>query len=123
MLIMAIDDEPAVLRMIERMLVDSGHECERFADARLALDSLERRPVDLILTDIIMPGMEGIELILGLRVNRPALPIIAMSGGSSALRVDALHLAERLGATQLLPKPFTRDALLDAIARATDKGP
>lgn len=123
MLIMAIDDDPAVLRMIERMLDGSGHECECFDDARLALDSLDRRPVGLILTDIIMPGMEGIEFILNLRVSQPALPIIAMSGGSSAMRVDALHLADRLGATQLLPKPFTRDALFDAIAKATGKCP
>ncbi|WP_374384802.1 response regulator [Dongia sp.] len=118
MLIMAIDDDPAILRMIERMLAGTGHLCESFSDASLALESLDRRPVDLIITDIIMPKMEGIELILNLRVRQPALPIIAMSGGSSALRIDALRLADRLGASFLLPKPFTRDSLLDTIGKA-----
>lgn len=113
--VMVIDDDDGILRMITRMLAETDYHCLPFSDAQAALDSLGRQAVHLIITDIIMPGMEGIEVILNLRAMFPNLPIIAMSGGGRTDRADVLHLARQLGATKVLPKPFTRAELLAAI--------
>ena len=113
--VMVIDDDDAILRMITRMLVETDYHCLPFNDAQAALDSLGHQAVHLIVTDIIMPGMEGIEVILNLRAMFPSLPIIAISGGGRTDRADVLHLARQLGASKILPKPFTRAELLAAI--------
>lgn len=113
--VMVIDDDEAILRMIERMLADADYNCLTYSDAQAALDELSHRAVHLIITDIIMPGMEGIEVILNLRAMLPNLPIIAISGGGRSNRDDVLHLAHQLGASRILAKPFTRGELLGAI--------
>ncbi|WP_374655381.1 response regulator [Dongia sp.] len=113
--ILVIDDDPAILRMIDRMLADAGYECLAFSDAKEGLACLGRVAVHLIVTDILMPGMEGIELILNTHALLPELPIIAISGGGRTDRMDVLHMAHRLGAVMILPKPFTRAELLGAI--------
>jgi CheY-like chemotaxis protein len=113
--VMVIDDDEAILRMIDRMLADTDYQCLTYNDAQAALDDLGHRAVHLIVTDIIMPGMEGIEVILNLRAMLPDLPVIAISGGGRSKRADVLHLAHQLGANTILPKPFTRAELLTAI--------
>ncbi len=113
--VMVIDDDAAILRMVQRMLAETDYHCLPFNDAQAALDSLDHQAVHLIVTDIIMPGMEGIEVILNLRATFPNLPVIAISGGGRSDRADVLHLAKQLGATRILPKPFTRAELLSAI--------
>lgn len=113
--VMVIDDDDAILRMIERMLAETNYHCLTFNDAQAALDDLGHRAVHLIVTDIIMPGMEGIEVILNLRAMLPDLPVIAISGGGRSNRDDVLHLARQLGANRILAKPFTRAELLAAI--------
>lgn len=113
--VMVIDDDEAILRMIGRMLAETDYKCFTFNDAQTALDDLGKRPIHLIITDIIMPGMEGIELILNLRAMLPNMPVIAISGGGRTFRTDLLHLAQQLGANKILAKPFTRAELLGAI--------
>lgn len=115
--ILVIDDDPAILRMIEFMLEDSGYQCISFGDAKGGLASLDHMAVHLIITDIIMPEMEGIELILHAKATFPDLPIIAISGGGRSNRMDVLHFAQQLGAAAVLPKPFTRAELLAVIGR------
>jgi DNA-binding NtrC family response regulator len=116
--ILVIDDDPAILRMVAHMLTDTGHHCLTFDDAKEGLASLDHAAVSLIITDILMPGMEGIELILSTRAMLPDLPIIAMSGGGRTDSMEVLHLAQRLGAFKILPKPFTRADLLGAVEQA-----
>lgn len=113
--ILVIDDDPAILRMIEFMLDGSGYQCHCFSSAREGLESLDHMAVHLIITDIIMPEVEGIELILNAKATFPNLPIIAISGGGRSHRMDVLHLAQQLGAAAVLPKPFTRAELMAVI--------
>lgn len=115
--ILVIDDDPAILRMIEIMLENTGYQCQCFSSAQEGLTSLDHSAAHLIITDIIMPEMEGIELILNARATFPNLPIIAISGGGRSHRMDVLHLAQQLGAAAVLPKPFTRVELLAAIEK------
>ena len=87
----------------------------RAGNGRAALAEIDRHPPDLILTDIVMPDCDGVELILALRQRRNSIPIIAMSGGR---RTSDLYLdtAARLGAATVLHKPFPSSELLTAIA-------
>ena len=68
--------------------------------------------IDLVISDIIMPDMEGIETIARFRAQRPDLPIIAISGGGRLRRDAPLAYAKELGATYTLPKPFGRDKVI-----------
>ena len=67
-----------------------------------------------------MPGLDGLELIRLLRRERPDLKVIAMSGGGFGGAIDLLSVAQRLGAVEIVRKPFTRDTVLAAVARALD---
>ena len=76
---------------------------------------------DLVITDILMPGMDGARVIGALRKQRPAMPILAISGGRRVLTPQfSLETASLAGATHQLAKPFTRHQLQAAVLRALD---
>ena len=114
--IIVIDDEPGMRLVTQRILEASGHQVLVFADGRGAVAHIAAQPVDLLITDIFMPDMEGLETIREVRALRPALPIIAVSGFTFADR-DYLDMAEKLGAAASLKKPFHTDQLLDLVSR------
>lgn len=115
--IVIIDDEPALLRMSARTLRRAGHETVTFESARVAIDHLRNAAADLLITDIFMPDMEGLETLKQARALRPDMPIVAVSGGGSLTQaVDYLEYARRLGAAATLPKPFRPAELLDLVA-------
>ncbi|MFW5681233.1 MAG: response regulator, partial [Pseudomonadota bacterium] len=95
-----------ILQLVTRALEAAGHEVSSADDGDTALQRLRHETFDLVITDIIMPGKEGIELILELRRLQPDLPIIAMSGGHISGGHDVLDAAQRLGAIHTLAKPF-----------------
>ncbi len=116
--VLVVDDDSGVLKMTEIMLSDAGYNVIVTASAREGLEMLQAQKVDLIITDIIMPEMEGIELITQLKQDHPSLPIMAISGGGRSHNTDFLKFAKKLGAKTVLEKPFRREALLDAVTRA-----
>lgn len=116
--ILVVDDDSGVLKMTELMLSDGGFNVIVSSNAREGLGILKAQKVDLIITDIIMPEMEGIELISQLQKDHPALPIMAISGGGRSHNTDFLKFAKKLGAKVVLEKPFRREALLEAVNRA-----
>ncbi|SRR6266404_6375822 len=91
------------------VLENEGYEVQEASNGKEALRSYARSPPDLILTDIVMPDREGIELITKMRKSDPNLKIIAMSGS------NYLYIAERLGVDSILEKPFSNKALLNAV--------
>jgi CheY-like chemotaxis protein len=74
-----------------------------------------RTKLDLIITDLVMPEMEGFEVLMNVKNNDPPAKIIVMSGGVRGMTVDFLEIARRLGAAGVLAKPFSTDALVTAI--------
>lgn len=114
--ILVIDDEPGIRHTICRLLKAAGHEATAFENGRGAIQYLSHNPVDLLITDIFMPEVEGIETIREIRRTRPDLPIVAMSGSGCGGR-DFLDAAEKLGATATLRKPFSRGELLEIVSR------
>jgi CheY-like chemotaxis protein len=116
--ILVIDDESMVRASIEAVLSGRGHAVSLAADGREGLDRLKTGDFDLIITDLIMPEMEGIETILAIRRQSPGLRILAISGGGRRQIGDFLEMAEKLGANAVLRKPFSSAELLGAVDRA-----
>jgi CheY-like chemotaxis protein len=111
--VLVIDDEPQVLRLIRQMLTRAGHTVIEAADGAQGLAAVRDTPPDIIVTDILMPNMEGIETIRELRREAPTLPILVISGdpGSDLY----MQMAKLLGAQAALAKPFRQADLLRAV--------
>ncbi len=112
--LLLIDDDKDLREILTMTLVEAGHVVRQAKEGREAVMLFRREPADVVITDLIMPGQEGIETIVALRKERPKLPIIAISGGVEHSPVY-LGIAARLGAQRTLAKPFTIDELLKAI--------
>lgn len=117
-LILVIEDDPALRLNLQRILELEGHEVQSAADGIEGLRTLRTHGADLVLMDIHMPDMDGIEVLLQLRQLAPQLPVVTMSGGDYTGQLSALDDADLLGATARIPKPFSRQELVETIARA-----
>jgi CheY-like chemotaxis protein len=117
--VLVADDNPDTRELYNFILSRAGFEVKEAEDGEEALDALEKDGVDLLLTDLMMPGLDGLELIQRVRSEAgfAQLPIIAMSAHH-----DILTRAHYLGATEAIPKPIDPDDLLDAILRTLPKG-
>jgi DNA-binding NtrC family response regulator len=114
--IIVIDDEPGMRRTTRRALQRAGHTVAVYANGAAAIDALGNEPADLLITDIFMPEMEGLETIGKARALNPKMPIIAMSGVSFE-GGDYLRIAEKFGAVASLRKPFRLEELVDMVER------
>jgi DNA-binding NtrC family response regulator len=113
--ILIIDDDRQMRRLLTRILNAAGHAVREAEDGRGGIDSFRRQRPALVISDIVMPDIEGIETIRTLREEAPAMPIIAISGGSG----DSLYLraATGLGATASLDKPFAAEVMTALVAK------
>ena len=120
--VLIVDDDAAMRTMMQTILGKAGYEVECFASGTDVLRSLKEQPADLLITDIFMPGIDGMELLMALRhqVHRPR--VIAMSGGNRYWS-SSLNAAEHLGAVASLPKPFSLADLLGAVRAALAAAP
>jgi two-component system response regulator MprA len=109
--IVIVDDEAALREGIARYLRGLGHEVTTAADGHEAMAALGAARIDLIITDIHMPEMDGIEIIDALRDRSGMVPVIAMSGGGRIDKHALLDSAKLLGAASTLEKPFDLEAL------------
>jgi len=112
--ILIIDDDDTLRGIIAKSLMHAGHSVSQANNGRKGVAMYRADPVDLVLTDMIMPEQEGIETIKILHREFPQLRIIAMSGGLEGSELY-LNLTRRLGAACTLPKPFTLEQLKDAV--------
>lgn len=118
--ILLIEDEDVVRKIVERMLVRAGYGVSCAKDGSVGLELFNRVRPDLVVTDIIMPEKEGIEVIRYVRRHAPSTRIIAMSGGGILRTMDVLSYALKLGADFALRKPFQLDELLGAVRTALE---
>ena len=116
--VLVIEDDPAVRSLVARMLERVGHEVVSTSDGREALRTFEQDPADLVITDINMPGMDGIEVISAFRALSAGVPIIAISGGGLMPKEVLLSSASALGAVEVVSKPFEVTQLVGAVDRA-----
>jgi len=109
--ILAVEDEPEVLDVLRAMLSAAGHTVFTAASGREALELFEHETVDLVLTDLGMPGMTGLALAEQLKRQR-AIPILLLTGWA-----DELDAATAPSVDLVVAKPFTRERLFEALAR------
>ncbi len=113
--ILIIDDDSQIRRMLRQMLEAAGYEVAAAADGIEGIALFREAPFDLVITDLIMPEKEGIEMIMELKAEYPGVKIIAMSGGARMGPDAYLKLANSLGAERTFSKPIARNTLMSAI--------
>jgi len=113
--ILVIDDNEQVRSMLRQMLTKRGFEIEVAPNGENAADMHKRKAFDVVITDIIMPGKEGLETIGEFRRLFPEVKIIAISGGGRIGLAHYLETAKRIGAHKTMAKPFRSVELVKAI--------
>lgn len=113
--ILVVDDDGAMREMMVSMLESSGIRARAAASAAAALETLRDQDFDVVLSDIRMPGKDGIELLGEIRELRPDTPAVMMTAFGS---IDSAVAAMRAGAFDYIPKPFKRDEVLVVLERA-----
>jgi DNA-binding response OmpR family regulator len=119
--ILVLDDEPSILLMIKKMLEKEGHEVYVALNGIEGMELFEEYKPDMVITDIIMPGKEGLETILELRKNYPGLKIIAISGGGRIGPQGYLPSAKYLGADMVFQKPLVQKEFIMAVSLLLEK--
>lgn len=115
MRILVIDDEPAVAGVLAEAFREEGHDVVVAGGGKEGLQALEQNPPDVVFLDIIMPGMDGIEVLRRIRAVYPDLPVIILSGWASPGQLES---ARRLGVTDVLQKPVALKTLSRALLQS-----
>jgi two-component system chemotaxis response regulator CheY len=118
MRVLLIDDDPACRRAARMMLERSGFEVAEAADGADGLKAFRQGGADVVLCDLFMPDVDGLEVIRRLREEAPAARVVAVSGGGNSGDADLLDVARLLGAAGTLHKPFRREELACAVREA-----
>jgi DNA-binding NtrC family response regulator len=117
--ILVADDEDSILSLLEQLLKNDGHSVVAARNAREACEAIGRQPFDLVITDMLMPDGDGIDLITKAKTVQPDARILAMSGGGRYVEGgDYLKLAKAMGADVAVTKPFDLRQFMAAIAIA-----
>ena len=116
--VLVVDDDPSILAMTEDLLSEAGFEVGKCGSGKQALERIRERDFDVVLTDLQMPGIDGLELLAGVREQCPDTPVIIMTAfGTIQAAVDAM----RAGALDFVTKPFRAGELLISLERAFER--
>lgn len=115
--ILIIDDDVDLASSLKELITIDGYQVTIASDGKVGLELQGRYPFDLVITDIVMPENDGLEVIIALRCNYPETKVIAMSGGGYVNSRDYLLMAKELGASMALSKPFEYNILQSEIRR------
>ncbi len=113
--ILVVEDDDSVRRLLVRLLSVEGYRVQEAGSAAAGLEIIHSDPPDLVITDLLMPDTDGLELIMRIRRSGTSLKIIAISAGGRIGPNTYLKLAEKLGADRTITKPFQPETLLRAV--------
>jgi DNA-binding NtrC family response regulator len=116
--LLVVDDEQAVLKVVDRLAGKIGYEVETCGGAREAMQALMRRPADLAMVDLRMPDVNGLDLLRQIRATTPSCEVILMTGFAA---VDSAVEAIKLGARDYLTKPFDFERLRQVLSEIRDE--
>ncbi len=117
--VLLIDDDESLRRVVEYNLREDGYQVVTAADGRSGLQRFQESSVDLVLTDVRMPEMDGVELMTRLKAMQPDLPVIVLTAHGT---IDSAVEAMKVGAFDYLTKPFSRDQLKASVRKALELG-
>ncbi|MBY6261879.1 response regulator [Azospirillum sp. 412522] len=115
--VLLVDDDPDFRGMVRIAFLRAGYAVHEAENGNVAMAILAEHPVDLVVTDIIMPEADGYEVILQLKAQQSRPPLIAVTGGSLRLRMELPGMARLLGAEAAFEKPVDLKALLTEAGR------
>ncbi len=124
MKILIIDDVDYIRKSITKVLGSSGFECDSCENGTVALEKVQEKKYDLIISDIMMPGMDGFEFMDHLRDMKGDVaktPVLGISGGSKTIDSDMALKMINEKADGILQKPFSKSELMDAITKVIGK--
>ena len=113
--ILVVDDEVQIRILLRELLQQEGYDVEEARNGEVALEIMRKKPVDLIIMDLLMPNKEGIETIREVHQHFPGLKIIAISGGGRLGPDTYLKMAKGMGALRTFKKPIPQNELLEAV--------
>jgi two-component system nitrogen regulation response regulator NtrX len=113
--ILVVDDEESILRCLEGVLRDEGYEVVVAGSGEEALEKVEAEHPDVVLLDVWLPGIDGMETLESLRARLPGLPVVMMSGHGT---IETAVQATSLGACDFIEKPLNLDRVLLALDNA-----
>jgi DNA-binding response OmpR family regulator len=121
--VLVIDDDPRIRELVAFSLARQGFSVSTAESGRVGLKMFASQQPALVITDILMPDMEGIETILALKAGATPPRVIAISGGGRLAGRDFLKWATQLGADEILPKPFRMSALVAMVCSLLGETP
>jgi len=120
--ILLIEDQSFSATIMEKVLARAGHIVKVAKDGETGLVAFDANRPDILVTDIILPNMDGLAVIREIQSRAPGFPVIALTGGGAAGMYNYLDEARELGAVEVFRKPVTAEQLLEAISRWVDPG-
>lgn len=121
--ILIIDDDIAIQKVFTQLLESEGHEIALATNGKDGLARMKELEPDLIITDIMMPEMDGLEIVTYIRDHYPNLPVIAISGGMQMAAMNFLPLAEKFGACRVFEKPVSLIKLRETVNELLNSKP
>jgi two-component system, OmpR family, response regulator len=118
--ILIVDDEPSVRDVMATVLLDAGYSVQTAADGHIALQIIDLTPPDLVITDVMMPHLDGWALLDKAHERNPSLPVILMSAGDWIRRRRTAPIPDH---AVFLAKPFAVEDLLELVGRLTGSRP
>lgn len=118
--ILLVEDDDQLRGMLKLLLTSAGYEVSEATNGKRVCDMHQQQRFDLVITDVVMPDIDGLAVIMGLRRIDKDVRIIAMSGGGQGKGEDYLRIAQKLGADLTLSKPFGNDEFLEAVRLTLD---
>jgi putative nucleotidyltransferase with HDIG domain len=113
--ILIVDDDPSIRNLLKKILTQEGYACDLAENADEAISSLKLKSFDLVMSDVVMPGKSGVQLLSEVRAKYPSLPILMISGNTSEKTAESTL---SMGAYDFLLKPFQKNQVLISVANA-----
>ena len=121
--ILIADDEESIRLLVQRLLTSAGHSVVIAGDGKSAREAVRQHRFDLVITDVLMPDGDGLDLIGDLKLAQPGARVLAISGGGRYVDGDdCLKMARGLGAHAAMMKPFDWQGLQAGMAQALASG-
>ncbi len=120
--ILILEDDEQFREFLQTILTDDGYQVDTVADGRQGLAAVANNHFDMVITDIFMPEIDGLQFLLKMRKKHPDITVIGMSGGGARMHPDeVLTMSKEFGAKITINKPFTKNDLLPLVRQLLKK--
>lgn len=121
--VLVIEDDELARESVVLMLEENGHEVEMANDGDVGMKLFFKEHFDLVVTDLIMPEMNGMDVLMSIKQERPKTRVLVISGGGRLTPISYLDVAKKLGADEILAKPFSARELVASVKMALNSTP